>query len=339
MKKRISLLLVFTLLVSSMILTLTAFGADGVIETPMVPLNPTTKPETQKTEVTVALSSDAQGALIGGQTVEAQTKFSDIPEDKISSVTLSYTYSDSLVFNNDITVEGVSGAEISAVSDSNGVLTFTVSKLSSASSAFAVKFSFTLLDKPERDNSISLSANAKTPANKEVTVKYGKNRVSFTAESVVPAFANLGASLRINNAPALRFGLRVEKDANYISAMGSANFVYSADSKMQFGMLSIQKTALVGELTVDTRGAHNEKFKTVLSENSNEIVFAYTLESFASNTTTYVTRPYVSYTSESGEVVYYYGEVKERTAKFVAEAELQSETDTKKIALLNKFTK
>ncbi len=333
MKKRISLLLVFTLLVSSMILTLTAFGADGVIETPMVPLTPT-----QKAEVTVELSSDQEGTLVGGQTFEAETKFSDIPKEKVSKVTLTYTYSDNLIFNNDITVEGVSTAEVSGLSDSNGSLTFNVSGLSSTSSAFAVKFSFTITDKPEEDVSVTLSAQAKTSANKDITVKGSKKSLSFTAESVVPAFANLGAALRINNTPALRFGLRVEKDANFVSAMGSTNFVYSNESKMKFGMLSIQKTALVGELTVNTSGAHKKEFTSVLSENSNEIIFADTLENFASNTTTYVTRPYVSYKTESGDTVYYYGEVKERTAKFIAETELQSETDTKKIALLNKFT-
>lgn len=341
MKKRISLLLVFAILVSSTILTLTAFGAEGIIETPKVPLNPSV---TEKAKVTVELASDAKETVIGGETIVVGTEFTDIPKDRVSTATITYNYSDSFTFNNDVVIKGVSGASVTNITDNNGVLKIGVNGLSSTSSPFALEFSFKLIDKPEESASISLkSVSAKSGKDKDIVVSYREKSVSFTTETVVPEFSNLGAALRINNDPALRFGLRVEKDAEYVKAMGGANFSYSADNKMQFGMLTIQKSELIGELTVDTNGAHNEVFKAVLAESSSEIVFAYTIENFAPNTTinttAYVIRPYVSYKTESGDTIYYYGEVKERTAKFIAEIELQSETDTKKINLLNKFTK
>lgn len=326
--KKISLILVIAIILSAF----TAL-AEGVIELPKVPLS--------ASAVKVKLTSDADGTVPAGSVVSFNTEITPDETKGIKTATLSYVYSDSLEFNGDITLSGLpSGWRVSKYTDSNNVITFSLNNYSgnvSVKTTFSVKFSFTLSDDPASDLSVTFGTleivNGEGEIEKNVPKTYRNN--SFKAKSVIPLFENLGASLRINNTPTIRFGMRVEKDEAFDEIFTSGS--YSSDAGMKFGIVSINKNSLSGELSVDTKGARVKVLETVFTETSSEVVFVDTLESFPSNTTEYVFRPFVVYENGKGDTLYYYGDVKTRSAEFIASAELKSTVDETRIALLNKF--
>lgn len=321
MKRKICLFLALAVILSFTV-------CAGAIETPILPINPTV-------ETTVKLTSDADSSVIAGTEVNFTTHISK--STGIASAHFSYDYSDSLEFDGDVTLSGLNGWEVSDLTDNNGNLSFTISG-PSTTNAFAVKFTFNVAFNPTSRLSLDLDDVKLYDENdSRVSIKKQSTSCTMNAKSVVPLFENIGASLRINNTPALRFGMRVEKDTVYKEAFGSGKYSYSSSDYLKFGMLCIEKSALKGELTVDTKGAHKEIFKTTFSDNSNEVVFVYTINNISSNTLEYVTRPYVEYKTDDGDVVYFYGETKTRSAEYVAKTELKSETDTAKRELLNKF--
>ncbi len=335
MKKRFSVIL-------AVILTLTLVSSLGiniaasVIETPIIPLLPAVSTE-------VRLTSDAEKTVHGGTTVNFVTEINELPQNGVSSVELVYTYADSLEFNGNITTSGLpTGWEISEYTDENNKISFDVTDLSGENTvkkSFAVRFSFDVSMTPASDLYLKLSTVRLLDGdgNTVYDVVVSPSRVDFEADSVVPLFEHIGASLRINNTPALRFAMRVEKDEVYKAVLGEGKYSYSNDDTLKFGMLYIAESALIGELEVGTKGAHKEIFKKAFTDNANEIVFAYTVENFLGNKTNFVTRPFVIYEGDDGEILYFYGEAKIRSASQVAEAELRSTTDTAKKAMLNKF--
>ena len=321
--KKIALILVAAIILSAF----TVLG-EGVIELPKVPVG--------SSSVKVRLSSDADETVPAGSVVNFNTEITPDEATGIKEATLSYVYSDSLEFDGNVTLSGLpSGWKASKYTDTNNVITFTVRNSTVSSpikTAFSVKFSFTVSSDPVSDLSVTfgtlkiVNGEGKTETN--VPKSYRNN--TFKSKSLIPLFENLGASLRINNTPTLRFGMRVEKDEVFDGIFTSGN--YSSDADMKFGIISINKNSLSGELTATTNGARVKVLETVFSETASEVVFVDTLDSFPSNTTEYVFRPFVLYKN-----VYYYGDVKTRNAEFVASAELRSTVDSNKIALLNKF--
>lgn len=334
MKKRISTILA-ALVILSLVSALSINIAASVIETPTIPIKPTT-PTTTPAEV--RLTSDVDGTVRGGTTVNFTTEISKLPTKGVSSVELVYTYSDSLEFNGNITTSGLpAGFEISEYTDKNNKISFNISSSNTAQSTFTVSFSFDVAINPTSDLYVKLyTVSLKDGDAKSVDVKVSTSTVYFEADSIVPLFEHIGASLRINNTPALRFAMRVEKDDAYKSLKGTGKYTYSSGDTLKFGMLYIPESKLTGELEVDTKDAHKEIFKSAFTDNANELVFAYTVENFSGNTTNFVTRPFIIYES-NGEILYFYGEAKVRSASQVAKAELKSTTDTAKKAMLNKF--
>ncbi len=310
--------------------------AAAVIETPIIPVLPTVSTE-------VRLTSDAEETVHGGTTVSFITEVNEVPKKGISSVELVYSFSDSLEFNGNITTSGIpSGWEISEYEIKNNKLIFDVTDVTGENAvkrSFAVRFSFDVSTTPSSDLYVELySVDLKDADGKALyDVEVFPDRVEFEADSVVPLFEHIGASLRINNTPALRFGMRVERDEAYKAAMGDKKYSYSDDDTLKFGMLYIEENALVGDLVAGKKGVHTEIFKEAYSDNANEIVFTYTVENFLGNATNFVTRPFVIYEGDDGEPIYFYGEAKVRSASQVAEAELESTTDANKKKLLNKF--
>ncbi|MBQ7898169.1 MAG: hypothetical protein IJ323_07065 [Clostridia bacterium] len=324
MKRKICLFLALAVILSFTV-------CAGAIETPILPINPTV-------DATVKLVSDADSNVLAGTEVNFTTQISDVPKSSgIASAHFSYDYSDSLELDGGITLSGLPGWSVSDVTNTNGNLSFTISG-PAVTSSFAVKFTFDVALNPTSRLSLTLDSVSLYDGNeKKVTANKTSSSCVFNVESVVPLFENIGASLRINNTPAIRFGMRVEKDTVYKKEFGSGNYSYSSSDNIKFGMLCIAKDTLSGELTVDTKGAHKELFKTPLIDNSGELVFVYEIDNLGSYLLEYVTRPYISFETESGDVVYFYGEAKTRNAEYVAKTELKSTTDTAKRELLNKF--
>ena len=323
MKRKISLLLALV-----MVLSLTAYAA---IETPIIPVSPI-----ENTKVT--LTSDADSPVLAGTAVEFTTKIEGISKSNgITSGHFSYDYSDGLEFAGDVYLSGAPGWTVSGITDENNTLSFDIEG-EEITSTFAVRFTFNVAVAPTSRQSVKLDTASlyDTKSNRVVVTKNSSNN-SFSVESVVPDFDNLGASVRINNEPAIRFGMRVEKDDVYKKAFGSGSYSYSSSDKIKFGMLCIAKDALDGVLTIDTKGVYVKNFKETFIDNSNELVFVYEIDPIGSKTYSYATRPFISYELDNGEVVYFYGVTKTRNAEYVAQTELKSETDAAKKELLNKF--
>lgn len=310
-----------------MIFSLTVTAA---IETPIIPINPT---ET----ASITLSSNADSKVLAGSSVEFTTRVEGISSSGVASAHLVYNYSDCLEFDGEVVLNGLPGWTVSDLKDENNTLSFDISG-PEIRSDFAVKFTFNVSLAPTPRPSVRFdSAYLYSEEGRIVNATKSSSNNSFNVESVVPSFDNLGASLRINNTPALRFGMMVKKDEVYKSAFGNGSYSYSSSDKIKFGMLCIAKDKLDGALTVDTEGVYVKNFTSALIDNTNEVVFVYQYDNLGSNTMEFVTRPFITYELDNGEKVYFYGAVKTRSAEYVAEVELKSETDSKKKELLKKF--
>lgn len=334
MKKRLTaILLTAVMLVSTAIIALAAGG----VELPMIPI-------VSSTVINVKLSSSADGYASTGSDVVFTTGISEIGTDGLSRVEISYTYSDGLVFNDDVRIIGLpEGWTVSEAVCENNNLSFTAYADSNEDSIqgrnLDITFSF-------RVATVSGSSQALNFSNISLYDKYGSfiSRVSqkvtnnaFVTEASVPAVKNIGASLRINNGAALRFGMLVSKDSHFNRAFPDG-FTYSKDADMQFGMLVIEKTDLSGELTIKSKYADVVMFEKEFSSNVNEIVFVATVDKVTNYKKEYTFRPFVKYReTPDGEYQYHYGETKTRSAKTVAEMELVGETSSKKIEMLKKF--
>ena len=117
MKKRITALLLTVVMLVSF--TCVALAVGGV-ELPMVPIGSTSA-------VNVKLSSDADEFVYNGGSVKYTTEISEIGTDGLSRADLEYTYSDGLVFSDDVKVIGLpEGWTVSEPSIGNNKLVFTV---------------------------------------------------------------------------------------------------------------------------------------------------------------------------------------------------------------------
>lgn len=332
MKKRITAIaLALVILVSTACIALAAGG----VELPMIPIGSTST-------VNVKLSSDADEFVHSGGKVIYTTGISNIYNVSVSRVDLRYTYSDGIVFGNDVKVIGLpDGWSVSNVENSNNTLSFTVKDDGTSNAVTGrdldITFSFKVATVSGSQQSVNLSdAIVYDDKGDTVSLSLKATNNTFTTEASIPTVKNIGASLRINNTPALRLGMIVSKDEcfNIVFPEG-----YDPDSQaMKFGMLIIEKSKLSGELTVTTGGVTKEIFSEEFSSTHNEIVFVHTIDKVTDYDKEYVFRPYVMYReTPDGEYKYHYGETKTRSAKTVAEMELLGETSTKKIEMLNKF--
>ncbi len=335
MKKRLTAIILTVVVLAS---TACLAFAKGGVELPMVPIQGTTS-------IPVKLSSDADSYAYSGDSVTFTTNVSEIGEDGISKADFEYNYSDGLVFNNDVRMIGLpDGWVISRAINANNKLSFTVSDESGENPILYrdidITFSFKVSTVSGSQQSVSFSKIALYDKDgifiDRVSEKIANN--TFTTEASIPEVSNIGASLRINNAPALRFGTTVSKDECFFRAFEGGNFAYSSNADMKFGMLIIDNSSLRGELTVATAGVTEVIFDETFSETNNELLFVYTLENVTNYTKNYTFRPFVVYRETSGgEYKYHYGESKTRSARTVAQMELRSETSNKKIEMLNKF--
>lgn len=332
MKKRIlAIFMTLVILVSTACIALAAGG----VELPMIPIGNTST-------VNVKLSSDADRFVHSGGRVTYTTGISDIYNVKLSKAELTYTYSDGIVFEDDVKVIGLpEGWEISGLVNSNNVLSFTVADGSGSSPITGrdldITFSFIVATVSGSQQSVNLSEVVLYDELGD-TIRYSKkvSNNTFTTEASIPTVENIGASLRINNIPALRFGMTVAKDERFGIVFPDG---FDASSKeMKFGLLLVEKNKLFGELTVNTASVTDVVFTEEFSSTNNEIVFVYTLNDVKDYSKEYAFRPYVMYReTPNGAYQYHYGETRTRSAKSVAEMELLSETSTKKIEMLKKF--
>lgn len=338
MKKRILSMLLTVVMLASV--ACVAFAAGGV-ETPMVPIGSLGQ---KRSFATVRLTSNADSIVYIGDIVQFTTNITEIESEGLSSVNVVYTFSEGLSFNNDVKIIGApEGWSATAPVVSNNVLSFTVSGATAVvNRTLDFTFSFTVVGRSGSELSVAMSDVELYNGNGNKETKFDKKVLNstFSTEAAVPNMSNIGASLRINNTPALRLGMLVTKDSKFNKYFPSGEFIYSENADVKFGMVIIEESKLNGDLKVTTANATSKIFETAFSSNVNEVVFVHTINNVTDYDKSYVFRPFVMY-REAGEseYTYSYGDVRTRSAKKVAELELVSEVSTKKIELLKKFTK
>lgn len=334
MKKRIfAILMTLVILIATACIALAAGG----VELPMIPVG-------SSTTVSVKLSSNADEFVYSGSSVVYTTGISEIYSEGLSRAELEYTYSDGLIFNGDIKVIGLPDDwVVSEPVNSNNTLSFFISDENGDNPILGrnldITFSFKVATVSGSQQSVNLSGVVLYNKNGNNIAPISKKVVNnaFITEATIPTVSNIGASLRINNIPALRFGMTVAKDESFATTFPDGFDPDSTEAK--FGMLIIENSELSEELTADTQEATNKVFTEEFSSTNNEIIFVYTLEGVTDYTKDYIFRPYVMYReTPDGDYQYHYGETKIRSARTVAEMELLSETSTKKIEMLKKFT-
>lgn len=333
-RNRILLCFISILLV---LLTVTALASD-VTETPII------RPE--KSFLSATMTTDVEGeAVLGDSVVVTATLTSSSADKKFASATVNYKVSDGLEIEGEPVFTTLSDSwSVKEYALADGVLLLKVAtdKVEDAVSELTIEITLKATSTGEKSVVFdSVSATDKFNMYFIVVSKKATNN-TFTVlaekeEVLPPSFVNMGAALRINNTPALRFGMMVEKDEVYKSAF-TGNFQYSADGDMKFGMLMVEKDRYLEPLTINHTDVTNKIFTEALRESDDGVTFALTLEEVDDYGKEYVFRPYVMI-RDGAEYLYFYGEEKTRSARGVAESALASETDSKKIELLNKFVK
>ncbi len=342
MKKRI-LAAVFALM---LVLSSITVAAKNGVELPMIPIesNPLVA------EADVRLSSGSSSTVYYDDDILFTTEVSNFGSKGLSKAVFTYTYSAGLEFNGDIKVDNLSsGWQVTDTINSANKLSFTVGDNSGSSAlvdtSLSLSFSFGVTALSGNDLSLKLSSVSLYDKNGGA-VKYRTIEVNnkFSTEAAIPEMKNLGAALRINNTPAIAFGMSVTKDAAFMSAFPSGKYVYSQDSDLKFGIIVIERDKLTSDLNVSTDGAEVIYF-TELSDidsnsNANELVFSYVIDSITDYTKEYTFRPFVAFReASSGSYSYYYEAAKNRSAEYIAKAELKNEFTPEKVELLNKFVK
>ena len=259
-------------------------------------------------------------ALKKGDTVTCTFKCEDITATGLSSFEIFIKYSDGLAFKNDCAVSALpDGWTLWEPYDQNGVLKIGVVDESVENACFddvEVTLSFEVETDKASEEYVKVSECYfyDFDLNERVDVDKDFKDVSFDVNKAEFQVKNLGASLRLNNTPALRFGAEID------------------EIKGEAGMIVIEKDKLSGELTRESEGARDFKFSSPLKDN------VYTTEAveISSLDTEYVFRPYVIYTPENEtEPVCVLFETLSRSARQVATKALEVETDGEKKQLLN----
>ena len=329
------------LLILSSTVTLAAKDDDGVIEMPMVPILPNTPAETSFALVT--LVSDSDSSVHEGQRITFTTTISEINEDGISRAEIEYAYTGAFTYLENFYASGLpEGWSAVSSKTSYGKLLITLNKNDSVknlTSNATLTFSFEVDPEANAEMSIGFGrVNLYDAFGEEINLFDKKvYKCSFSAYTATPAFNNIGASLRINNIPALRFGVVVTKDSVFDKYFENGDFSYSEDAEVKFGMLLIPTSKLEGELKRDNPLARVEIFESAFSENSNDVVFTMVENNVTDYKVSYTFRPFMMHKNPDGTYTYIYGDTLSRSAEGVAKAELLHATDEVVKYLLQKF--
>ncbi len=267
-------------------------------------------------------SHNASESVKTGDEVVCTVKYSEIDPAGLSSVELIVEFSDGLEYNNDASVTGLADAwsfwtpNVGENSIKFGIVDDSV--VTPGVNDMTLTFSFKVIGEHFDGEYIRIVENN--------IYDFDINEVKDFAESInAPAFVsnlpevnvvNKGASLRINNSPALRFGAEIT----------------TLPANAEFGMLVSESDKLNGEMTHSTETASELSLK-LLSDN----LFTTEAYSITSNVQKYTFRPFVKLKMNNGSDYYVYFEKLERSAEQVALSELENEKNEEKVKLLKTF--
>ena len=262
--------------------------------------------------LTLEFSHNATNNTKIGDKIDCVVSVSEIKAPGISSFEFNVAISDGLAFNNDETSEGLEKpwAVWAPNTNTEGLVKFAVVDESAETSGmqdFKIKFSFTVTEENLSFEELSLfeyhvydfDMNEKD----NVEISLSNDRFAVNA----PNIENLGASVRLNNTPAIRFGAKID----------------FLPDEIECGML-------VGEGENIT---HNTADVVIYELKKDGELFTTEPVEINSKTKAYTFRPFVR--TNSGEYVYY--EELSRSAKDVAEFAGKVETDESKKTLISYF--
>ena len=269
-------------------------------------------------------STNAQSVHEKGDVIECTVSYKDINEKGLSSVELYVEFSDGLEYNSDASAKGLAQEwALWTPSVEGRTLKIGVvddSAVTPGVDDFEIHFSFTVTSDTFSREYISLSEyyiydfDINAVENPKADIKASSFVVNLPEASV----DNLGASLRINNTPALRFGVKCN----------------TLPENADLGILVAKTESLDAELTHSTSGV------TVLDADVKLSDGAYTTSAFeiSSNSEKYTFRPFAGLKMEDGNTYFVYFAPLERSAEDVARAALERETDSEKRTLLEGFS-
>lgn len=270
-----------------------------------------------------SFSHDATETAVKGDVINCTVSYKNIDPVGLSSIELLVSYSDGLVFNNDCASSeldenwAVWQPNVSKNSVKIGIV--DESAVTPGTSDIILTFSFTVTSESFTGEFIRLSKNYVYDFNiNEVNnISSDVKNASFAANVPEVKLENKGASLRINNTPALRFGaelVEIPRDAKY-------------------GILVSESDELEGELTHSSLSATDLELNNKISDS------LYSTAAFAisSNVEKYTFRPYAILKMSDGSDYFVYFEAFERCAQDIARAELEAIPDSANKALLESF--
>lgn len=270
-----------------------------------------------------SFSTNADAVHTKGDVIECVISYKDINEKGLSSAELFIEFSDGLAYNSDAVATGLADEwSLWSPSVDGGVLKIGIvddSATTPGVSDFEIKLSFTVVSDSFSRQYIGLSEYLiyDFDINAVETVKADIKEASFVVNLPEASLENVGAALRLNNTPALRFGVRKE----------------ALPENAEIGVIAIESDKLEGELTHSSEGALLFDADLELASG----VFTTSPMEISSNSEKYTFRPFAGLKMEDGNVYFVYFEPLERSAVDIATSELDAETDGTKRALLEGF--
>ncbi len=271
----------------------------------------------------VDFSHNGADTLKKGDVVTCTLTCENIKSPGLSSFDLVFNYSDGLQYNYDCATSPLPDGWVlwdPAVKENEirvGVIDESV--VSAGFDNIELTLSFTVVSDSFTEENITLEKrdfyDFDLLLREDYT--YTETAESFVVNLPKVSVENIGASLRLNSTPALRFGARIEN----FGTKGSV-----------FGMLVCPSDKLSGELTHTTPDAKVYTFTSALFDKT----FSTPAVEVSSIDEEYTFRPFVKFTTENTNKAYHilFDSV-ERSAKDVATLALEGETDEERISLLN----
>ncbi len=269
----------------------------------------------------VSFSNNAADTISKGDVVVYTLKCENIKEPGLSSYDLIFDYSEGLSYNNDCSVASLpEGWVLWDPVDKNGEVRVGVIDESVVSAGFdnmELTLSFTVISEDFTEESVVLSQRDfyDFDLNLREDYTFADTTAGFFANMPDVTLENIGASLRLNHTPALRFGAKLSGESEGIV----------------FGMLVCESDKLEGELSHTTDEAKVYTFTKPLFDNT----YSTPAIEVSSNTEKYTFRPFVTFTTKNTQksVNILFDELS-RSVLDVAQLALENETDSSKTELL-----
>lgn len=269
-------------------------------------------------------SHSAADGKASSDVIECVVNWKNVSDPGLSSVELVIEHSDGLRFGGDCKVTGLADGwalwDPNVKENSVKIALVDDTAVTAGFSDMTLTFTFIVEGEDFSSEYIKLSENYISDFDLNDVTELSRVSIldgSFVVNMPKISLENLGASLRINNTPALRFGVRAQEVGEGI----------------EIGIIYSESAVLTGELTHSSPSAMN----VVRLNSLGDGVYTTGAVKLSSNTQKYTFRPYAKLKLVDGSDYYVYFETLERSGETVARAVLETETNEEKRAILESF--